>query len=172
MAKNEAPKKNGNGAAESAVPDRFREIATERYMFNVTKCWEELAADKRLPLVGYLLSELEMPPIKDREWTAFLILTTEPVYVVNRDKEVVLVPERTEVLVPATHQLRTHFAKAASHPSAVFEVRVEPRKKIPIGGGQTMWTFALANNPKPLPRAKFGTAALLTAAAEPQRVAL
>lgn len=164
MAKNDkaAPPQNGNAAS---VPDRFREIATERYMYNVNKCWEELSADKRLPLVGILLSELEMPPIKERDWTAFLILTTEPTHVVNRDKDVILVEAGTEVLIPATHQLRSHFARAAGHPTAVFEVRVQPKKKIPIGGGQTMWTFALANNPKPLPRAKFGTAALLNAPA-------
>lgn len=162
MAKNDkaasTPQQNGN-----AVPDRFREIATERYMYNVNKCWEELAADKRLPLVGILLSELEMPPIKERDWTAFLLLTTEPTHVVNRDKDVILVEAGTEVLIPATHQLRTHFARAAGHPTAVFEVRVQPKKKVAIGGGQTMWTFTLANNPKPLPRAKFGTAALLNA---------
>jgi hypothetical protein len=173
MAKPKNGEANGNvadaGAEEAAKapPTRFQVIETERHMYNVNACWDEMDPKERKPLVGYLLAEISMPPIKGRDWTAFLFKTTEDTFCIDRDDNVIPVSAGSEVLIPGTHQLRSHLSRAAAHPAYVFEVRIEPNKKVAIGGGQEMWSFKLANNPKPLPRSKFGTAALLNAPTAP-----
>jgi len=160
---------NGNGTPEetpAATPSRFQQIATERFMFNAQKCYADLPAAQRLPLVGYLLNMIPMPPIKGREWEACVVRTTEPCNVVNREKQVIKVDAGSEVLIPATDQISRFLAKAATHPGMVFEVSIRPNKKIDIGGGQTMWTYDLGANPRPIPRTKFGVAGLLEGAGD------
>src|SRR5271169_1606948 len=81
-----------NGSTESAAPSRFSKIATERYMFNVEKCYAALPVSERLPLVGYLLNMIPMPAMKGgREWEACVIRTTEPCNVMNREKTIIRV---------------------------------------------------------------------------------
>lgn len=140
---------------------RFRKIETESYMFNAEKTFMAMPPKERLPLTGYLIGLQDMPPIKGREWKAAVILTTEPVNVLDRDKKVVKVPAGSRVLVPATWQLEQHLTKAAMNQKLVYEVQISPNKKIDIGGGQTMWTFNIAANPKPTLRSAFGVAGLL-----------
>lgn len=162
---NEVPP-NGEVTEEEAatgVASRFRKIETESYMFNVEKCYNALPAKDRLPLTGHLVGLQDMPPIKGREWKAAVILLTAPVHAIDREKKIVKLPVGSRVLIPATWQLQQHLEKAARSPRLVFEVEITPNKKIDIGGGQTMWTYHLGANPKPVPRINFGVAGLLDA---------
>lgn len=143
------------GANPSADPDAdFVRIVTDRYMYNADRC-------KELPLVGWLLNRLSMPPINNRPWTAFLIRTTRPCKVVDREDNIVEVPAGSEVLIPATYTLGAVLEKAAASPDQVYEVRILPNVKVDIGGGQSMWTYDLRAKPKPRPRKEFGLAAVL-----------
>lgn len=140
---------------EKAPKSRFQKLSTERYMYNT----ENATA----PLIGYLVDCLDMPPIRDKPWSAFLIRTTEPTVAMNREKEMVDVGVGEEVLVPATYQLSQMLTKAASHPTLAFEVSIKPDKQIKLDGGQKMWTFEIGVNPNPIPlRQVGGSAAILS----------
>lgn len=142
-------------AAAMAKDDaEFVEIITQRYMYNAEMC-------KEVPLTGYLLNRLPMPPIKNRNWDAFLIRTTRPTKAVDRDGNVVEVIVGREVLIPATFTLASVMSKASQNPDACYEVRIQPTKKIDIGGNQEMWEYSLAAKPNPRKRASFGLAAVL-----------
>lgn len=136
----------------------FKEIATQRFMYNADKC-------KDVPLVGNLLNMLVMPPIERagimNPWNAFLILATRPTKGTDRDKLLVDVPVGGEVLIPATFELTQFLEKAAVSEKFVFEVFIKPKQKIDIGGGQTMWLYSLKAKPEPKARRGFGLAAVL-----------
>jgi hypothetical protein len=155
---------NGNTEA-GALPDRFKKIETERYMFNVQKCWGDLPPTDRKALVGYLINIIPMPPIQRgkemKDWEALLIKTTEATNVLDREKNVIEVPAGTEVLIPATAKLLERLTKAASHPKAVFEIFIAPKSKIDIGKGQTMWTYDIGASATPILRSSMGMSALL-----------
>lgn len=159
---------NGNAATSETPSDaptesksRFTKIETESYMFNAEKTYDALPPKDKLPLIGYLVGMQAMPPIKGRAWEAAVILTTEPVHALDREKNVVKLPPGSRVLIPATFAIVQHFSKAASNRDYVYEVSIAPNKKVDIGGGQTMWTYKLGANPKALARKAFGVAALL-----------
>lgn len=140
----------------TTIGGRFKKIETDRYMFNANKGSKIL--------VGYLINLIPMAPIKGREWEAFVVKLTEPCLALDREKNLVEVPVGGEVLIPATHQLAQHFQRVATQPNAVYEVMIEPKKKIDIGAGQSMWTYELganANAKSIKNRNQFGTAALL-----------
>jgi hypothetical protein len=153
--------KNSTVAAK-AVPqekDRFVEVAVDRTMYKPDTC-------KSTPLVGYLINKIPMPPIKGRNWSAFVIRTTAPVQTEDRDGNVNTVPEGSEVLIPATYALEQSISRAATA-AVVFEVRITPTKKVDIGGGQSMWQYRVGADPTSgVPRNKFGFAAILGAAQE------
>lgn len=166
MAKDKSAEMNGSQAEQdpeigSDSKSRFTEIRTESYMFNAEKTYASLPKADQLPLVGYLVGMQEMPPIKGRAWKAAIILTTEPVHALDREKKVLKLPPGSRVLIPATFAIDQNFARAASNSNFVFEVSISPSKKVEIGGGQTMWTYKLGANSKPVARAAFGIAALL-----------
>lgn len=136
----------------------FREIVTQRYMYNVEECG-------KAPLVGHLLNLLPMPPIlrgkELKPWSAFLIRTTRPTKAKNRDKVVVDVPAGSEVLIPATFELMQFMSKAATSEDKVFEVKIVPNVAIDIGGGQSLWTYVLGAKPVPVKRQQFGLSGVL-----------
>lgn len=132
----------------------FIPIVTQRFMYNVEECGTK-------PLVGYLLNRIPMPPIKNRPWDAFVIKTTRPTLGVGRDKLVVDVPVDSEILIPATYELQQFLTRAAAQEQSVFEVIIARDKKIEIGGGQEMWTYKLGHKKTPIPRNRFGLAAVL-----------
>lgn len=139
--------------------DGFTKIVTQRYMYQAERC-------KEAKLVGYLLNQIDMPPIERagvaQPWSAFVIKTTKPTKGVNREDEVVDVEIGAEILIPATVQLTQFLSKAAVNERNVFEVRIIPDKKIDIGKGQTMWQYDLAAKfEQPIPRARFGFAAIV-----------
>lgn len=134
----------------------FVKIITQRYMYNAEQC-------KEYPLVGHLLNRLPMPPIKNRAWDAFLIRATRPTKAVDRDGNLVDISIGEEVLIPATFTLASVMSKAATNADSCYEVRIQPTKKIDIGGGQEMWEYSLAAKPNPRPRRSFGLAAVLGA---------
>jgi hypothetical protein len=147
-----------NAARKTEVPDtvqtqlpetpknfreRFQKVETERTMFNPNKgCTGAL--------VGYLINLIPMAPIQRgkemQEWECFVIKTTEACMSMGRDGQVMSVPPGSEVLTPATHQLTQAFARVASHPKVCAEIMIEPKTKIPIGHGQSMWTYDLGVN--------------------------
>lgn len=134
---------------------RFTKIETERYMYNSNK-------GSLRPLVGYLLNIFPMPPIRDREWNAFLVKTTEPTLVINREQQLVEVPAGSEVLAPATFQLAQHLDKLNKQRTAVFEITITPLRKMDIGKGQTMWLYELGVDMKHgKHRGLFGPSAML-----------
>lgn len=147
----------------SADDKDFRKIATQRFMYQADKC-------KETPLVGYLINMMDMPPIMrkndagelvPRPWQAFLLKITRPVLASDRDKVVSMREVGSEVLIPATFELAQFITKAANAPGMVFELRIQPSKKIDIGHGQQLWLYELAAKPEPLPRRRFGIAAIL-----------
>jgi hypothetical protein len=134
---------------------RFTKIETERYMYNSNQ-------GSTKPLVGYLINIFPMPEIRGRDWNAFLVKTTEPTMVINREKQLVEVPPGSEVLIPTTFQLAQHLDKLNKQQSVVFEVSITPKKKIDIGKGQTMWLYEMAVDMKNgKKRALFGPSAML-----------
>lgn len=147
----------------AADDKEFRKIATQRFMYQADKC-------KETPLVGFLLNMMAMPPIMrkndqgelvPRNWDAFLIKATRPVLASDRDKVVAMREPGSEILIPATFELAQFITKAASAPGMVFELKIQPSKKIDIGHGQQLWLYDLAAKPNPLPRRQFGIAAII-----------
>jgi hypothetical protein len=132
----------------------FVRIITQRYMYNAEEC-------KDFPLVGHLINRLPMPPIKGRNWDAFLVRLTRPCKGVDRDGVLVDVGVGEEMLIPATFTLAAVMGKAATNEAACYEVKIQPTKKIDIGGGQEMWEYELAAKPNPRKRGSFGLAAVL-----------
>jgi hypothetical protein len=141
-------------AASSDDNDGFIVIQTQRFMYNVDKCREKA-------LCGFLLTLVPMPPIDGRAWQAFVIRTTKPTLGIDREENVVEVPEGSDVLIPATHELGQYLMKAAMNPKGVFEVRIKAKVKINVGKSREMWTYDIAAKPIPVPRAQFGVAALV-----------
>lgn len=150
-----------NASQATTEVSRFLAVQTQRYMYNVDKC-------KDKPLVGWLLALIQMPPIDNRVWHAFLIRTTEDTLGIegrgeNADSETpVPVPAGSDVLIPATHELAAYLMKPAFNPTAVYEVKIVPKVKIKVGRTRQMWTYGIEANPKPLPRREFGITALLS----------
>lgn len=165
MAKNTGTKAGETtaSASEKSLWDRFAEIQTDRYMYNPNKGSEG-------PLVGHLVNLLEMPPIKvgnkTRDWQALLIQITEKASVIDRNGDVILVEPGSEVLIPGTYQILQNLRAAAIHEKLVFEVAIQPKEKVDIGGSQTMWTYRLGvSKAGPKERLSFGPSALLGEAA-------
>jgi len=136
------------------LPAGFRPITTKRYLYQAETCREK-------PLVGHLLNLVEMPPVQDRAWYAFIVQTTAPTLGAARDgKGVEEVPVGSEVLITATYELRERLARLALDPEHVCQVYIRPLRKDAIGGGHTIWSYRLAEGDK-TPRATFGSAAML-----------
>ena len=106
-------------AAASGMDSRFTEVGADRFMFNPNK-------GSTGALVGYLINRIEMPDIErgkeKQEWDSLLVKTTRACKGIDRDGKVVDVPVGAEVITPVTFKLNDTFAKAAVHPTKVFEV--------------------------------------------------
>ena len=144
--------------AKPAADDGFVDVVTDRTMYKADTC-------RDTPLTGYLINKLPMPPIRGREWNAFVVRTTAPVHTEDREGNVITVPANSEVLIPATFALESALSRAAVA-SMIHEVRIMPLKKIDVGAGQTMWTYKIQAKPGAIPRSKFGFSAMLGAAPE------
>ena len=66
-----------------------------------------------------------------------------------------------EILIPATFTLASVMSKASTNADFCYEVKIQPTKKIDIGGNQEMWEYVLQAKPNPRKRASFGLAAVL-----------
>lgn len=155
----------GTNASNTSEPttaapenDGFVTIQTQRYMYNVEKC-------RAKALVGFLMNLVAMPPMEDagvaRAWHAFVIRTTKPTLGIDREGNVVDVPEGSDVLIPATHELGQFLLKPAYAPKAVYEVRIQAKNKIKISKIRSMWLYEIAAKPQPVARSQFGLAALV-----------
>jgi hypothetical protein len=144
--------------AKTSADEGFVDVVTDRTMYKADTC-------KDTPLTGFLINKIPMPPIRGREWSAFLLKTTAPVHTEDREGNVSTVPVGSEVLIPATFALESALSRAAVAP-IVHEVRITPLKKIDVGAGQTMWTYKIGAKPGGLPRNRFGFSGMLGGATE------
>jgi len=154
-----APPPAAPPAAPPGMESRFTEVGADRFMFNPNK-------GSTGALVGYLINRIEMPDIErgkeKQEWDSLLVKTTRACKGIDRDGKVVDVPVGAEVITPVTFKLNDTFAKAAVHPTKVFEVWIEAKKKIDIGHGQTMWLYQLGVDKASVKdRSEFGLPAIL-----------
>lgn len=140
--KPDSPASNGNASG-----DWFELPAEQRPKYQPETCGER-------PIQGYLLSRLELRrPATDSRggtWWAYLIRLTQPTLAVDSEKgaEPKLREVGTEVLLPENVKLEE--LGRFLHPEALVEVRVQPVEKVSLGGGRTMWRFAIAANKKSL----------------------
>lgn len=167
-----APVDTGVQNADTDMWAGFERIETDRFMFNPNEGCD-------FPLVGYIVNLIPMPPIERgrnkstgevefQDWECFVVKTTRLTKAVNREKAVVQVPVGKEVLIPATYMLSQHFTRVATNAGEVYEILANPKKKVSIGRGQTMWTWDLGINMKtPKSRASFGASAMLGTASTP-----
>lgn len=127
----------------------FIELKLERTIYKPEATGEAV-------LQGYIVDLLPMPPIKqgkqERAWDAFLFRTTAPTLGVDREGNVVDVGVDEEIIIPATFQLRQGLERFSRHPDKMFEAAVLPKTKIPLEGGQSMWTYRVALGKKSVPR--------------------
>ena len=97
-------------------------------------------------LVGFLLGQLDMAaPTKtdpNKRFYPFVVKLTQPCEAFNREKQKVTVPIGEEVLV-ASAKLQSEFGNAANNPKSVVEIFIQPKKKINLDGGKTMWTYTM-----------------------------
>jgi len=145
------------------VDDGFRDIPTDRCMYKPS------AAGGK-PLVGYLMNVLDMPPVNNRAWQAFLFRTTQPTVAVDRDNNPITIQPGQEVLIPVTAQLRQIMSGVAVHPTTVYEWKITPDKKADIGGGQSMWTYKLSAKPGGVNRDNFGPSAQIGTSPTPKQL--
>jgi hypothetical protein len=123
---------------ESLLAKGGVEINLDRAMYS---------ADKGgVPIIGFLVDLLDMPPIdagKDgqRDWQAFVVLLTHDCIGVDREGEVIDVKAGEELVVPATYQIQHALKRFAKDPEAMHQLAIQPKKKIPLGGGKTFWTY-------------------------------
>lgn len=124
-----------------------KELRLERAMYAAE-------AVGQVPVAGYLVDLIDMPAIdqgagrEKREWQAFVIETTYATKGVDREDNVVDVLPGDEIVVPATFQIATALARFARDPLVMHEIGIEPKKKIDLGGGRTMWTYRVVQTDK------------------------
>ena len=176
MAKNKdnpAPVTTNN---TTATDDDFIEIKTQGYIYNADAC-------KEMPLIGYLLNCRTMKPIARKDpngqlllvpCNTFVVHTTRPTKAKDREGNIVDVPAGEEVLIPATFILQQHLTALATHPDSVFEIKLQPDKKIK-SGANNLWLYTLAAKKHGLAREGFGASAMLAPATQtpqlPQNIA-
>ena len=126
------------------------ELRLERTMYAAEACGQ-------VPVVGYLVDLLDMPPIDmgrdgKRDWQAFVIKLTHGTKGRDRDENIVDVEPGEEIIMPATFQIATALARFARDPAVMHEVGIEPKSKIDIGGGKNFWTYRVIATNKTEPR--------------------
>jgi hypothetical protein len=166
MAREKASTQENQTWTAPVMPDRFKKIETQRFLYSPTKCFG-------FPVVGWAIGREQMPPLQVgknqdgspimRDWSAIVIRLTQDTKATNREKELVDVKAGQEVIVPATYQLENFLAATAAHPSRVFEVYINPKEEIEIGkGGQSMWDYELGVSPESKTLDEFGLMTKLT----------
>lgn len=134
--------KNKNNSADALLESLLAkggvEINLDRAMYSADKGGK--------PIVGFLVDLLDMPPIdagKDgqRDWQAFVVLLTHDCVGVDREGDVIDVKAGEEMVVPATYQIQHALKRFAKDPENMHQLAIQPKKKIPLGGGKTFWTY-------------------------------
>lgn len=136
--------KKGQNASDQSLLDKLladgaAELRLDRAIYAAEVC-------KGAPLVGFIVDMLEMPAIDagkstERDWQAFVFLTTYDTKGVDREKNVVDVSKGEEIIIPATFQIKTALARFARDPDKMHEIGLQPKTKIDVGGGKEMWTY-------------------------------
>lgn len=133
---------NGNGHTMGEAPKGWKKIEMNRLMYNSDR-------GKGGVIQGDMLGILDMPPANGKEWQALVVRLTAPCgSCVDREKKATRAEVGQEILVPLTHQMRQHLARAAVHPGAIFEVWIKPTGSVKTNAGQ-MVTYDMNVNPQP-----------------------
>lgn len=162
-------KQKAQNVADSDLLDRLLaeggvEIKTDRAIYAAEKCGQ-------VPLVGFPYDLMEMPTIDkgkktQREWQAFVFVVTYKGVGLNRERQIEEVQEGEEVIVPATYQLLSAIKRFATDPSKLHEIGLQPKRKIDIGSGKSLWLYRVIatgktkergnvytlSQPKPIPQ--------------------
>ena len=139
-----------NGAKKS----RFTKVVTDRPMYRVNKC-------EKMPLVGYLLALVQMPPAQLTEqqrlqgqtgiWNAFVIKTTEVTLACKADGAPEEIPVGTEVIVGESAKLSE--LRKFLFADKIVEVSINTTGTVQLKGGKSMRTFDIgADFDHPIPR--------------------
>jgi hypothetical protein len=117
--------------------EKTLDLATNRAIYKHDDC-------NTHPVQGWILARLQMPAVGgDREWDCLLMRVTQPTIGKNREGDTVAVNPGDQILIPTNYTLDHDpvIARLADHPELIGQFYFKPLKKIPIGGGKTMWTF-------------------------------
>lgn len=120
-----------------------QELSLERLLWKAESCGQ-------FTITGHLLDCVDMPKAdrKDNpDWKAFIIRTTYETRAVNRNKEVVKAPPKSEIVVPANYQLAVNLARFALDPEYIHEIAIQATERSDIGGGKKMWNFRVVKLP-------------------------
>lgn len=121
---------------------RWAKVTTDRSMYKPDTCG-------KVPLVGFLVAELEMPAYQGKPWSAFVIRTTEPTLahaLGDKGSAPVSTKVGQEVLIPKTHRLKA--LSRFLHPTKLIEVMIAPTHKATTKNGNPMWEYSLSADPK------------------------
>lgn len=144
-------KKNGSDTPAKHGPDTWLKVNTDRPLYKGDK-------GKGAPIQGVLLALLDMPPAKagdgeaPKPWQAFVVrLTADCASVESRDGKTRGAKAGDEIIVPAGHQMRDAFGRAANARGVMFEVYAAPvgTKK---NGMKELVLWDCRVNPTALPR--------------------
>ena len=137
-------KNNGNkphAADVNVAPAGWKKIETDRPLYNSNH-------GKGGVIKGHMLGIIDMPPANGKDWQALIVRLTAPCGTCkNRDDAEVKAEEGQEILVPLTHQMRQHLARAAVHPDVVFEVWIKPTNTVKTAAG-SMIVYDMQVNPQ------------------------
>lgn len=123
--------------ASDVAPDGSIQIGKDKFAYKPEVC--------KRPVQGIIVAQLKLPNPQAREgqekfWYPFLVKLTKATEVVNREKQVVVAGPGEEVLI-ASGKLNQELAGIASDPENAAEIWFKVTGKIPLKGGQSMWTF-------------------------------
>lgn len=149
-------KKNANGnatkdvsaASANDLPEGFVPVAADMNQFKPDLCGKAI-------LRGHLVDRVEMPPTDNGAWAVFVIRLSVDSKVVDRDDHVIDAHAGDYVMIAETHTLKT-LAQYARIRDAVYEIFIQPKEKVKLSGGRTMWTYVCGAAPKPLRRQDLG----------------
>lgn len=143
QSESQSPPDTANGSAEGGATadkrERWHKVQTDRGLYSGER-------GKGDPVIGYLLGILDMPPVLGKPFRAFIVRLTEPCRA-KREKKEYVAEVGEEILMPFNHQLATHCAKAAMHPTLMFEVSLTPTGQRKSSQGQ-MTTWEILVNPQ------------------------
>lgn len=133
---------------KTGLPEGMVPVASDLCHYKPDTC-------SAVALRGFLVDHQQMPPADTGPWSILVVKLTQPSKGEDRDGKVCDLAEGDYVAICMTHTLSPllQYARLAN---AVFEIFIQPKAKVKIGGGKTMWTYACGAFPKPQKRLDLG----------------